>query len=337
MILEILILILLVLINGIFSASEIAFLSIDSFYLEERVEKGSKKAIRIKKMLEEPGGFLATIQIVITLAGFLASAFAADTFAEYLSARIDIKGINKETIESITLVLVTLILSYFTLVFGELVPKRIGMNYPNKLSFLLVNTMNFLTKFFYPLVKLLTISTNTVCKILRVKKKEEHAPSEAELRKMIIEAKEDGSIKPTEQKMIMKVFNFNDIKISKVMKRMSEVVMINSDMDFEEAQDIVKSQQYTRYPVYDKKSDKVLGLLNAKDILIKDNDDLQVADYIREILFIDEDEVIDKIFRKMKREAIFMAMVVRGDKVVGMATMEDIIEEILGEIEDEYD
>jgi len=337
MLFEILIVIVLVLVNGVFSASEIAFLSIDNFYLEERIEKGNKKAIRIKKLLDNPSGFLATIQIVITLAGFLASAFAADTFAEYLSAKISVKGMSQESIESILLILVTLILSYFTLVFGELVPKRIGMNYPNKLSFMLVNTLTFLIKFFYPLVWLLTASTNIVCKVLRVKKKEEHAISEAELRKLIIDAKEDGSIKPTEQKMIMKVFNFNDIKISKVMKRMNEVVTINSDMDFEEAQDIVKVQQYTRYPVYDKKEDKILGVLNAKDILIKDNDDLQVSDYIRETLFIDEDEVIDKVFRKMRREAIFMVMVTRDEKVIGMATMEDVIEEILGEIEDEYD
>jgi putative hemolysin len=337
MIFEILIVVILVLINGVFSASEIAFLSIDSFYLEERVEKGNKKALRIKRMLEDPSSFLATIQIVITLAGFLASAFAADTFAEYLSERINVKGIGQETIESITLVVVTLILSYFTLVFGELVPKRIGMNYPNKLSFMLVDTMAFLTKFFYPLVWLLTASTNIVCKICRVKKKEEHALSEGELRKLIIDAKEGGAIKPTEQKMIMKVFNFNDIKISKVMKKISDVVVIDSDMDFEDAQDIVKKQQYTRYPVYDKKEDKILGILNAKDILIKDNESLQVVDYIRETLFIDEGEVIDKVFRKMKRETIFMVMVTREDKVIGMATMEDIIEEILGDIEDEYD
>lgn len=337
MILEILILIILVLINGVFSASEIAFLSIDDYYLDERVEKGNKKAIRIKKMLEEPNGFLATIQIVITLAGFLASAFAAETFAEYFSSKIRINGVGQETIETVTLVVVTLILSYFTLVFGELVPKRIGLNYPNKLSFILVNTMFFLTKFFYPIVWLLTSSTEIVCKILRVKKKQEHVFSEKELRKMIEDAKEDGAIKPTEQKMIMKVFNFNDIKISKVMKRMSEVVTINSDMNFEDAQDVIKEHQYTRYPVYDKEKDKVLGILNAKDILIKDNDDLCVVDYVREILFIDEDEVIDKVFRKMKREGIFLAMVTKEDKVVGMATMEDIIEEILGEIEDEYD
>lgn len=337
MLFEILLVIILVLINGVFSASEIAFLSIDNFYLDEKIEKGNKKAIRIRKMLDNPSGFLATIQIVITLAGFLASAFAADTFAEYLTTKISVKGVSAEMLESILVVVVTLILSYFTLVFGELVPKRIGMNYPDKLSFLLVNVLTFLIKIFYPLVWLLTVSTNVVCKVLRVKKKEEHAISEAELRKMIIDAKEDGSIKPTEQKMIMKVFNFNDIKISKVMKRMNEVVMIDSDMDFEQAQDIVKEQQYTRYPVYDRDNDKILGVLNAKDILIKDNDDLQVSDYIREVLFIDEDEIIDKVFRKMRREAIFMAMVTKDEKVVGMATMEDIIEEILGEIEDEYD
>ena len=254
-----------------------------------------------------------------------------------MSDSIVINGVAKETIESVTLVVVTLILSYFTLVFGELVPKRIGMNYPNKLSFMLVNTMCFLIKFFYPLVWLLTVSTNIVCKVLRVKKKEEHALSEKELRKLILDAKEDGAIKPTEQKMIMKVFNFNDIKISKVMTRMSEVVTIDSDMDFEEAQDVVKKHKYTRYPVYDKEHDKVLGLLNAKDILIKDNDDLQVIDYIRDILFIDEDEVIDKVFRKMRREGIFLAMVTREDKCIGIATMEDLIEEIFGDIEDEYD
>lgn len=337
MILEVLILVILIVINGVFSASEIAFLSIDDFYLDEKIEKGNKRAYKIKRMLDEPSNFLATIQIVITLAGFLASAFAAETFAEYISSIVRIEGISHDTIESVILILVTLILSYFTLVFGELVPKRIGMNYPNKLSFMLVDVMTVLNKIFYPLVWLLTKSTDIVCKIFRVKKKEEHTLSEKELRKMIIEAKKDGAIKPTEQKMIMKVFNFNDIPISKVMKRLKEVVMINSDMDFDQAQEIVKNQQYTRYPVYDKKTKKIIGILNAKDILIKDNDDLQVCDYVREILFVDEEEVIDKVFRKMKREAIFMSIVTKDDKVIGMATMEDIIEEILGEIEDEYD
>lgn len=337
MVFEALLLVILVLINGVFSASEIAFLSVDQFYLDEKVEAGNKKAIRIKKMLDNPSGFLATIQVVITLAGFLASAFAAETFAEYISSKVSISGISQGTLDSVILVVVTLILSYFTLVFGELVPKRIGMNYPNKLSFMLVNTLNVLTKVFYPLIWFLTFSSNIVCKVFRIKDKDEHAVSEAEIRKLITEAKNDGTIKASEQKMILRVFNFNDIKVSKVMKKMSDVITINSDMDFEEAQEVVKKQQYTRYPVYDKKSKKYLGILNSKDILIKDNDDLPVSKYIREALIVDENEVIDKIFRKMKREAIAMAFVTKKEKVVGIATMEDIIEEVLGEIEDEYD
>lgn len=337
MFIEIILLVVLILINGVFSGSEIAFLSIDELYLDEKVEKGNKKAIRIKKMLDNPSQFLSTIQIVITLAGFLASAFAAETFAEYISERVTIEGVSQSTIETVSLVGVTLILSYFTLVLGELVPKRIGMNYPEKFSFLVVNTLHVLTKIFYPFVWFLTFSTNLVCKLLRVKEKEEHKVNETEIRKLLAAAKKEGTIKPTEQKMILRVFNFNDIKVSKVMRRMSEVITIDSEMDFEEAQDVVKEHQYTRYPVYDKKNDRVLGILNSKDILIKDNDDLQVSNYIRETFFVDEDEVIDKIFRKMKREVIAMAIVTRDEKVVGIVTMEDIIEEVLGEIEDEYD
>ena len=337
MFIEIILLVVLILINGVFSGSEIAFLSIDELYLDEKVEKGNKKAIRIKKMLDNPSQFLSTIQIVITLAGFLASAFAAETFAEYISERVTIAGVSQSTIETVSLVGVTLILSYFTLVLGELVPKRIGMNYPEKFSFLVINTLHVLTKIFYPFVWFLTFSTNLVCKLLRVKEKEEHKVNETEIRKLLAAAKKEGTIKPTEQKMILRVFNFNDIKVSKVMRRMSEVITIDSNMDFEEAQEVVKEHQYTRYPVYDKKKNKVLGILNSKDILIKDNDDLQVSNYIRETFFVDEDEVIDKIFRRMKREVIAMAIVTRDEKVVGIVTMEDIIEEVLGEIEDEYD
>lgn len=337
MFIEIILLVVLILINGVFSGSEIAFLSIDELYLDEKVEKGNKKAIRIKKMLDNPSQFLSTIQIVITLAGFLASAFAAETFAEYISERVTIEGVSQSTIETVSLVGVTLILSYFTLVLGELVPKRIGMNYPEKFSFLVVNTLHVLTKIFYPFVWFLTFSTNLVCKLLRVKEKEEHKVNETEIRKLLAAAKKEGTIKPTEQKMILRVFNFNDIKVSKVMRRMSDVITIDSKMDFEEAQEVVKEHQYTRYPVYDKKKNKVLGILNSKDILIKDNDDLQVSNYIRETFFVDEDEVIDKIFRRMKREVIAMAIVTRDEKVVGIVTMEDIIEEVLGEIEDEYD
>lgn len=152
--------------------------------------------------------------------------------------------------EILILVIVTLILSYFTLVFEELVPKRIGMNYPNKLSFMLVNTLNMLIRIFYPLVWLLTTSTNFVWKLLWIKNKDEYPISEAELRKIIINAKEDYSIKPTEQKMIMKVFNFDDIRVSKVMKRFNDVIMIDSNMDFEETQNVVKEHQFTRCPVY---------------------------------------------------------------------------------------
>lgn len=337
MIFEAILLIILILINGVFSASEIAFLSVDEFYLDEKIQSGNKKAIKIKNMLDNPSGFLATIQIAITLAGFLASAFAAETFAEFISSNINMDGVNQTTLETVVLVVVTLVLSYFTLVFGELVPKKIGMNYPNKLSFSLVNILVILTKIFYPFVWLLTFSTNLVCKMLKIKEKDGHHVSEKEIRKIINDAKKDGSIKASEQKMILRIFNFNDIKVSKVMKKIDETITINSDMDFEEAQDIVKKQQFTRYPVYDKKSKKILGILNAKDILIKDNDELPVSKYIRETFFIDENEVIDKIFRKMKREQIAMAIVTKKEKIVGIVTMEDIIEEILGEIEDEYD
>ena len=183
MLIKILILFLLIILNGIFSASEMAFVSLNKLELEDNIKKGNKKAKRIKKLLDNSSGFLATIQICITLAGFLSSAFAAETFAEdIVTAIAPYITVSVSLLETITIILVTLVLSYFTLILGELLPKRIALAYPEKFSELFVNLIYVLEKLLYPFVFLLTFSTNLVCKILHIKQESDDKLTEKQNR-----------------------------------------------------------------------------------------------------------------------------------------------------------
>ena len=180
MLFSIILLIILILINGIFSATELAFLSIDKMKLKQDIKLGNKKAISINKILSNPASFLSTIQIGITLAGFLASAFAADYFAEYFLSIINISWISPSVLESILVIIITIVLSYFTLVFGELVPKRIAINYSHQVAYTFVNLIKIVNYIFYPLIKLLTLSTELICKIFKIKESEKDAQRKAQ-------------------------------------------------------------------------------------------------------------------------------------------------------------
>ncbi len=339
MLFSILLLIVLIVINGIFSASELAFLSLDKIKLKQEVDNGNKKAIKISKILDNPSMFLSTIQIGITLAGFLASAFAADYFVDYFMEIINVSFISESLLKTILLILVTIILSYFTLVFGELVPKKIAMVYPFKISYTFVGMINLINILFYPLIKILTYSTELICKIFKIKDNNSNTLTEEDIKKMILLGRNEGIIEEKEKEYILNIFNFNDVEVSKVMTPKKDVIMIDIDEDIKKSILKIKESKYSRFPVYENNIDNIIGILNVKDIIIKhrEGDKIELREIIRPVSKFSYDEKIDDVFRYMQDENESLCVVYKDNKFIGIVTVEDAVEEIVGNIYDEYE
>lgn len=340
MLIKLLVVFILILVNGVFAASEIAFLSVNKFELKQEVKKKNKKAIKIQKLVDNPSSFLATIQIGITLAGFLASAFAAEAFADELVVYFSFLKISESILKPIILVVVTLILSYFTLVLGELVPKRMAMCFPEKISYSVVNMITVLMKVTYPFVWLLTKSTNIVAKIFGISKVKEEKVTEEEIKAMIATGTDDGTIEEGEKNLIFNVFLFNDVEASKIMTKKENVVSVDVNITNKELMEKIREYKYTRMPVYNKEKDNIIGVLNIKDIIVyhKKNKKIDILDMMHEALFVEEKDKADDIFKLMQKRHQGMVIVKDEDEnFVGIITMEDVIEEIVGNIFDEFD
>ena len=338
MLFRIIILILLIILNGIFSGSELAFLSLNKVKLQEDVLKKDKKAIEINRIIKNPSAFLSTIQIGITLAGFLASAFAADYFADYFINFLKISFVSEAVIRSLLVILITLVLSYFTLVFGELVPKRVAINNPYRVARMFVWLISIVRIIFYPLIKLLTISTEFICKLLRIKDNKEKL-TEEDIKKMILLGKEEGIIEEKEKEYILNIFDFNDIPVEKVMTPKKDVVLLNIDNDIKNNILIIKQTKYSRYPVYSEDENNIIGVLNVKDLIIskRDNEIVDLISLIRPMQRFNYNEKIDDVFRFMQEKNESICSIFRKDKFIGIVTIEDAVEEIVGNIYDEYD
>ncbi|MGN1301045.1 MAG: CNNM domain-containing protein, partial [Clostridia bacterium] len=234
MISRLIVLVILIAVNAFFAAAEIAFISLNDAKIEKQSKEGNKKAKQIRKMLKEPTRFLSTIQIGITLAGFLSSAFAADAFASELAPILDkMLPLGLATWTNISIIIITLILSYFSLVFGELVPKRVAMKNPEKIAFGTIGVVRFIYTFTAPFVKLLTWSTNVISKIFGVTGSEEEVVTEEEIRMMVDVGEEKGSIEENEKELINNVFEFNDKVASEVMIHRKEIYAIDVKSDIE--------------------------------------------------------------------------------------------------------
>ena len=341
MIVEMMLLIILICVNALFAASEIAFLSLNRNKVESQVKNGDKKYSKIQRLLDNPSSFLATIQIGITLAGFLASAFAAETFADYIVSKLSYLDISLGLLETIIVVVITLILSYFTLVFGELVPKRIAMNYPDRIAKFMVNTITVLAKVTYPFVWVLTKSTNFVCKLLGVKEREENNITEEDIKLMVAEGLSIGAIEKGEKELIDNVFKFNDTTIQDIMTKREDIVAVDVNDKSYNIINKIRKNRYTRMPVYYDKLDSIIGILNVKDIILSypniKGKELNVRDIIRNPYFVNAYDNIDDTFKDMQDKRVAMAIVMNKKQVVGVVTIEDMIEEIVGNIFDEYD
>lgn len=335
--------VLLTLVNAFFAMSEIAIITLNDTKIRKLAESGHKAAAKVVKLTRDSSGFLATIQVGVTLAGFMSSAFAASTFAAYLQPLIEKVGFLRPIAAPLATILITIILSFFTLVFGELVPKKIGMQRAEQISYRIVDILLFIGKVFKPFVWLLSITTNGVTRLLGFDPyAEEEIMTEEEILMMVDVGGEKGVIEETERDMIANIFEFGDTTASEVMTHRTEIAAVENT---ETVADIVKlamEEGFSRIPVYEEDIDTILGVVYVKDLLKYvvqgDSSDISVTELMRPVFFIPEGKRLDNLFSEMTEKKVQMAIVVdEYGGTSGIITMEDLIESILGSIQDEYD
>ena len=332
MLIRTILLLILIGINGILSASEIAFLSIDKYSIEKKKDNKSKKIIN---MLRDESSFLSTIQVGITLAGFLASAFAADSFTELLIG-YGFFLISDTFTENLLMIMITLVLSYFTLVFGELVPKKIGLSNPLGVARFSIGFISGISVCAKPLIILLTKSTELICKLLNIKERNDSL-TEDDIKKMILTGSKEGVLEEKEKEYILNIFEFNDKTAFKIMTPRNKVTVIYDYDSIPELIQKMKSSSFTRFPVLNQ-NERVVGFVNVKDFiyLYQTNKELSIKDLIRPVLTFKKTEKIDDIFRIMQERHETFSIILDKTDFIGILTMEDAIEEIVGNIEDEY-
>ena len=339
---QIIIIAILILINAYFAMTEISFISLKDAKIAKMAKDGDKRAKRIEKMLSSPSKFLATIQIGITFAGFFSSAFAGDAFASDLAPILyEFTGVlSLETWNTISLFLITMILSYFSLVFGELVPKRIGMKYAEQIAFTTATIIRWISIIFAPFVRLLTWSTNIVSKLFGVTESEEETVTEEEIRMMVDVGGEKGVIENQEKEFINNVFEFNNRIVSEIMIPRTEVFAVEEDTTLGELADVEDfDYRYSRIPVYEDTIDNIKGLIYMKDILRESkNKKTKVKALLRDAYYVPETKVVSDLFKELQKAKLQIAVVLdEYGGTAGIVTMEDILEEIVGDIYDEYD
>ncbi len=345
MIVEIIILVFLILLNSFFAASEMAMVSLNDNKVKLMADSGDKKAVLLHRLLSNPSRFLATIQIGITLAGFLASAFAAGSFATYLTEwLIDIEvPIAPALINTISVIVITLILSYFTLVIGELVPKRLALQKAEQISLLAARPLTILSKVTSPFVKLLTLSTNALVRLFGVDPNaDDENVTEEEIRMMVDVGKERGTIQESEKFMINNIFEFDNKTVSDIMTHRTDIIGIPLDYTLKEISHLVSVERYTRFPVYNESIDQIVGILHSKELIrfVDNCDELSftLKDLLRDPYFVLESKHTNELFKEMQKNNIHMAIVIdEYGGTDGIVTIEDLIEEIVGNIFDEYD
>lgn len=342
MISQIIVLIILIFLNAFFAASEIAFISLNDAKVSKQAKSGDKKAKQVLKMLENPSRFLATIQIGITLAGFLSSAFASDAFASRLAPLLSslIPAISIAVWQNISIIIITIILSFFTLVFGELVPKRLAMKNYEKIAFATIGIIRAIYIVTIPFVKLLTVCTNLVSKLFGVSEKDEEVVTEEEIKMMVDEGEEKGSIEENERELINNVFEFNDTTVSEIMTHRTDIYALNIDMNVNELIEELEEYTYSRIPVYEETIDEIKGILYLKDLLkyVKTKRNIKLKSIIRPAYFVARSKPIDELFKELQKNNNQMAIVLdEYGGTAGLITMEDILEELVGDIFDEYD
>ncbi|CAM3134727.1 hemolysin family protein [Streptobacillus felis] len=334
---QILLIIILILINAFFSGSEMAIVSINKNRLKILIDEGNEKAIKLEKLMEEPANLLSTIQIGITLAGFLASASAAISLSDFLA-----KFLTRFSIpyyQQISVILVTLLLSYLSLVFGELIPKRLALLNPEKIALTNIDIILFVYKLFIPFIKILSFSTDLFLRIFKINEEDNlEIVSKQEIKMMV----NDSDIKDTERVMIEKIIDFEDKVAREVMIPRTSMFALDIDSNIEEiftSEDIIR---FSRIPVYKEDLDNIVGILHTKSLLKKAYEigfeNIKIKEILQEAYFVPETKKIQSLFIEMKTLKKHIAILIdEYGGVSGIVTLEDLLEEIVGNINDEYD
>lgn len=345
-IVKLVILLVLILVNAFFAMSELAIISLNDNKIDKMAEDGNKKAKKIVKLTENSSKFLSTIQIGVTLAGFLTSASASTTFAsmitDALRGTVVYNALGEGLINGIAVVIVTIIMSYFSLVLGELVPKKIAMQVPEKISFKIVDILLFFSKLFAPLVKILSVSTNAVVRLLGFNPHaDEETVTEEEIRMMVDVGGEKGVIEDVQKEMINNIFEFDDLDAGDIMTHRTDMVAVEVGDDLSEVVDTAVSEGYSRIPVYEDDQDNIIGIVYVKDLLAyvgKKMPAKSLRDIMRTPMYVPESKICGDLFKEMTEKRTQMAVVVdEYGGTAGIVTLEDIVEAIVGNIQDEYD
>ena len=334
----------LILINAFFASTETAFVSLNENRIRKQAEDGDKSALKMLEMIESPTRFLSTIQVCITLSGFLASAFAADSFASMLADALIGAGFTflpASTVNTICVVLITLILSFFMIVLGELVPKRIAQKDPEKVARFSCKVIDNVAKVFKPMVWVLTVSTNGVLRLCGINPNDSSEEvTEEEIRMMVDIGSESGAIEQDERTMIENIFEFNNTTAADVMVHRMDVVALQADAPDEVILQVLRESGLSRFPVYGDDIDDIVGILNIRDFLLNKMQPTPkpTRQLLRKPYLVPETVAADTLFNNMQTQKVHMAIVVdEYGGMSGIVTMEDLLEEIVGNIYDEFD
>ena len=337
--LPILLQIFLIALNAVFACAEIAILSVSDVKLVKLVQEGNRRAKRVVKFKEKPAKFLSTIQVAITLSGFLGSAFAASNFADPIVSLLESAGVKFDGLYTLVVVFITVLLSFITIVFGELVPKRVAMKNAEKMGLSMSGLLMFISKLFAPIVWLLTAATNGVLRMLRIDpQEEEEKVSEEEIVMMVDVGSNAGVIDDTEKEMIKKVFEFDDMTAGEFATHRTDMVILWLEDDNAKWEAIIHETRHSIYPVCGESADDLVGMLNAKDFfrLVGASREEIMANCVKPAYYVPQNVKADVLFRQMKKTRNRFAVVLdEYGGVFGIVTMNDIIEQIVGGFDEE--
>ena len=334
----------LIFVNAFFSATEMAVITLNDNTIRKMAEVGHKAAEKILQFIDNPGHFLATIQVGVTLAGFLSSAFAADKFSQRLTNLLDSDG-SISFLPTVSMIIITIILAYFSLVLGELVPKRLAQKYPERVAYTAAGIVRGFGYLMAPFVKLLTVSTNLLLRAIGIDPNAvDKNVTEEEIRMMVDVGSESGSIEDEEKEMIQNIFEFNDKEVSEIMTHRTKLVALPVSATYDEVLETAINERYTRIPIYDGTIDDIVGILHIKDLLgiaLKDEGDkanFMLPELMRPPLVVPETKNLSSLFAEMKKGGMQLAVIIdEYGGTAGIATIEDMLEEIVGNITDEFD
>ena len=342
---QIILQILLIALNAVFSCAEIAVISINDTRLEKLAASGEKRAVRLKKLTDSPTRFLATIQVAVTLAGFIGAAFAAESFSEHLVSLFEKMntGISEGILRSVSVVLITFILSFFTLVFGELVPKRVAMKAPEKIALRMSRLISIVSALLAPLVWLLNASTNGVLRLMGINAEDEDdTVTEEEILMMSDAGAEKGTIDEDENRIIKNVFAFDDLTVDQACTHRTDVSVLWSEDDPKVWEETIHRTRHSVFPICGESVDNVIGILDAKDYFRLDDKSREniMENAVREPFFVHENMKTDRLFEQMKQNGAdhFAVVVDEYGGMSGIITITDLVEQLVGDFtEDDPD